>query len=617
MENIKEMLKNKTGNDLKNLSLNELEKLAEIIRERILQVVSEKGGHLSSTLGAVELIIAMHYVFDCKKDPFIFDVSHQAYAHKLLTGRWDEFDTLRQFGGISGYTKPSESDFDYFSAGHSSTSISVAVGAAKAIKLKNEKRTPVVLIGDGALSAGMAYEALNELGFRKYPVVIILNDNEMSIGKPIGALSKYLTKLKAGKFYQGFKERFKKFLDTAPSDVKYMAKKFEELFSVNGIFFEEMGLEYIGPIDGHNLEELIETLKMAKELNKPVVVHAKTVKGKGYKQAEGYYEHWHGVGPFDLKTGEPLKKSSLSATKVFSSKLYELAKRDEKVVGVTAAMPSGTGMKELLNDFPERFWDVGIAEQHAVTSMAPMAKEGFKPFVAIYSTFLQRGYDQIIHDVCLDNYPVRFAIDRAGIVGADGETHQGVFDIGYLRILPNMVLFAPRDFATLKKAVEFAYEYDESPCAFRYPRGAFALEEGVFEAKEFELAKAEILVDNDEVMLIAYGNGVGKAYKVYECLKKEGINVGITDLRFVKPFDAKLLKSLKAKKWFIISDNAKEGGIGEMLGDFVNENRLNVEVISFEYPDKFIPHGSLEEVEKYLGVDFLSIAEKIKRRING
>ena len=603
--------------NVKNKNLSELEELARNIRERILEIVSAKGGHLSSTLGAVELIIGMHYVFDVEKDPFIFDVSHQAYAHKLITGRWDEFETLRQFGGISGYTKPSESKYDYFVAGHSSTSISVAVGAAKAIKLKSQKRIPVVLIGDGAMSAGMVYEALNELGFRKYPAVIILNVNEMSIGKPIGALSKYLTRLKAGKFYQGFKEKFKKFLDSAPQDIKYMAKKFEEMFSLHGVFFEEMGLEYIGPIDGHNLEEIIKTLKIAKGLNKPVIVHAKTIKGKGYKQAEGYYEHWHGVGPFDLKTGEPLKKSGLSATKVFADKLLELAKNDEKVVGVTAAMPSGTGMKELLKEFPDRFWDVGIAEQHAVTSMAPLAKEGFIPFVAIYSTFLQRGYDQIIHDVCIDNYPVRFAIDRAGIVGADGETHQGVFDVGYLRILPNMTLFAPRDFATLKNAVEFAYQFDKGPCAFRYPRGAFGLEDEVFEAKKFELGKAEVLIDDEKIMLVAFGNGVGKAYKVLNILKEKGIKAGLLDLRFVKPFDEDLLKSLKAKKWFVISENAKEGGIGEMLSEFANNEKLDVEIKSFEYPDKFIPHGSVDEVEKYLGLDEISIAEKIIKYLNG
>ena len=601
--------------DIKNMNIKELENLAQKIREKILKTVSEKGGHLSSTLGTVDLIIGMHYVFDVEKDPFIFDVSHQAYAHKLLTGRWERFDTLRQFGGISGYTKPSESRYDYFIAGHSSTSISVAVGAAKAIKLKKENKIPVVLIGDGAMSAGMVYEALNELGFLKLPVVIILNDNEMSIGKPIGAVSKYLTKLKAGKVYQGFKEKFKTILNNLPRDVRFTAKKIEEFFSVNGIFFEEFGLEYIGPIDGHNLEEIIDTLKVAKELKKPVIIHAKTVKGKGYKQAEGYYEHWHGVGPFDIKTGKALKESKLSATKVFSQKLLELARKDEKIVGVTAAMPSGTGMKELMQTFPDRFWDVGIAEQHAVTSMAPMAKEGFKPFVAIYSTFLQRGYDQVIHDVCIGNFPVRFAIDRAGIVGADGETHQGVFDVGYLRIIPNMTLFAPRDFETLKKAVEFAYYFDKTPCAFRYPRGAFELEDGIFEATDFKLGKAEILIENKNIMLIAYGNGVGKAYKVLKILKEKGIETGLMDLRFVKPLDEELLKTLQAEKWYVISDNAKKGGVGDMLSSFVEENRLNRYIKSYEYPDEFIPHGDVREVEKYIGVDEISIAEDILKDI--
>ena len=447
--------------NIKNKTIEELKKLQNEIREKIIEAVAKNGGHLSSTLGAVELIIGMHYVFDKEKDPFIFDVSHQAYAHKMLTDRWDRFDRLRQIDGISGYTRPSESRYDYFSAGHSSTSISVAVGSAKAIKLKNEDRIPVVLIVDGSITAGMAYEALNELGFRKYPVVIILNDNEMSIGKSTGAISKYLTKMKAGKFYQGIKERFSNFLDNLPQDFKYAAKKFDELFAINGIFFEEMGLEYIGPIDGNNLEDVIETLQIAKKLKKPVVVHCKTIKGKGYKQAEGYFEHWHGVGPFDTETGESLKETSLSATKVFSNYLLKKAEENNKIVGVTAAMPSGTGMKELIEKYPDRFWDVAIAEQHAVTSMSAVAKEGFRPFVAIYSTFLQRGFDQIIHDTCIDKYPVIFAIDRAGIVGQDGETHQGVFDIAYLKIIPNITIFAPRCFKSLEYAIDFAISYTE------------------------------------------------------------------------------------------------------------------------------------------------------------
>jgi len=599
--------------DIKNKNIDELKKIANEIRENIIQSVAKNGGHLSSTLGAIELIIGMHYVFDKEKDPFIFDVSHQAYAHKMLTDRWDKFDKLRQIDGISGYTRPNESKYDYFSAGHSSTSISVAVGAAKAIKLKNQDRIPVVLIGDGSITAGMAYEALNELGFRKYPVVIILNDNEMSIGKPTGAISKYLTKFKAGKFYQGFKDKFKKFLDNLPQDFEYAAKKFEEMFAINGIFFEEMGLEYIGPIDGNNIEEVINILKIAKNLKKPVVVHAKTIKGKGYKQAEGCLEHWHGVSPFDIKTGKSIKKSSLNATKVFSNHLLKLANQNEKIVGVTAAMPSGTGMKPLIDTYPQRFWDVAIAEQHAVTSMAPLAKEGFRPFVAIYSTFLQRGFDQIIHDVCIDKYPVIFAIDRAGIVGQDGETHQGVFDIGYLKIIPNIVIFAPRCFKTLEYAMDFAVEYTECATAFRYPRGAFY--EVDIEATKFELAKAQIIKTHNEVMFIGYGNGVGRAYQVAKNLEKEGIEVGLMDLRFIKPLDIDTLKSLKAKKWIVFSDNNKIGGVAESLEAFCVENGLNKQIISFEFEDKFIPHGQTSDIEKLLGVDIDSLTQKIMKII--
>jgi len=591
---------------LKELSIEELEEVATKIRERILEVVSQNGGHLSSTLGAVELIIGMHYVFNPPEDPFIFDVSHQAYAHKLLTGRWGSFKTLRKFGGISGYVKPSESPFDYFSAGHSSTSISVAVGAAKGIRLKQEKRIPVVLIGDGAIGAGMAYEALNELGERKYPVVIILNDNEMSIGRPIGAVSKYLTRLKAGRFYQGFKEKVKKALSSLPPDFRYVAKKMEEFLAVNGLLFEELGLEYIGPIDGHNLEEIIKTLRQAKEIGKPVIVHAKTVKGKGYRQAEGYYEHWHGVSPFNPKTGLPLTPSKKTPTQVFAETLEKLAEQDQRIVGVTAAMPSGTGLKKLIQKYPDRFWDVGIAEQHAVTSMASLAKEGFKPFVAIYSTFLQRSYDQLIHDVALDNYPVRFAIDRAGIVGADGETHQGVFDIGFLKLVPNMVLFAPRDLETLRESVKFASQWDKSPIAFRYPRGGFDLPEGTFPPTPFQFGQGEILKKGDKITLIGYGNGVGRAYRAIQKLKEFSPElfqqIGLVDLRFLKPIDRSLLKKLNNQIWIVVSDNLKNGGVGELLSEIVLEEKIKVEIYSFEYPNRFIPHGTKQEIEEWLQV---------------
>ena len=453
----------------------------------------------------------MHYVFNAKKDPFIFDVSHQAYAHKILTDRDEKFETLRKFGGISGYIKPSESIYDYFSAGHSSTSISIGVGVAKAIKLKKEDRLPVVLIGDGAMSAGMVYEALNELGDRKYPLVIILNDNEMSISKPIGAISRILSKTMASKFVQNMKNKTELILDHLPKSAHYLAKRFEEGLKLitPGIIFEEMGIDYVGPINGHDLKSLIDVFKTAKTFNKPIIIHTETLKGKGYKIAEGYDAKWHGVGPFCIDSGESKKSSVKSATSYFAESLEEVALKNEKIVGVTAAMPDGTGLKRLIEKFPDRFWDVGIAEQHAVTSMCGLAKEGFKPFCVIYSTFLQRAYDQIIHDACIMNLAVVFAIDRAGIVGEDGETHQGAFDISFLRALPNMTIFAPRDSATLKEAVYFASTMP-SPCAFRYPRGAFKNEE--FSPKAFELGKSELLVEkNTDILFIAFGTGLDKA----------------------------------------------------------------------------------------------------------
>ena len=480
--------------NLKNLSAGELENLCGEIRDKILKVVSRNGGHLSSNIGAVEIIVAMHYVFDVTRDPFIFDVSHQSYAHKLLTGRWENFDSLRKFGGVSGYTKPSESPYDYFIAGHSWTSVRLAVGAAQAIRLKHEDRLPVAVIGDGSMSAGEAYEALNELGDRKYPCVVILNDNEMSISKPIGALSKYLSQMMAGQFYQKFKSRVERFLSYMPDGATYMAKRLEEGIRIitPGMFFEELGLEYIGPVNGHDLGALISTFETAKSMKKPVIVHVQTLKGKGYEYAEGYLAGWHGVGPFDLKSGEFIKKQAQkSATAIFSEHLLKLADAHEDIVGVTAAMPTGTGMDALIEKFPERFWDVAIAEQHAVTSMAAMAKEGFKPFVAIYSTFMQRAYDQLIHDACIMNLNIAFAMDRAGIVGEDGETHQGAFDISFLNAVPNVVMFAARCEESMKLAMDFAYSY-KGVSAFRYPRGAFSLN-GEFAARPLVLGRGEIL----------------------------------------------------------------------------------------------------------------------------
>ncbi len=599
--------------NIKDKSLEELKKVSQDIRDRIIDVVSRKGGHFSSTLGAVELTVGMHKVFDAYSDPFIFDVSHQCYPHKLLTGRWEEFETIRQFKGLSGFTKPNESEADYFVAGHSSTSISLAVGAAKSIKLKEEDRVPVVMIGDGSMSAGMVYEALNELGDLKLPVVIILNDNEMSIAKPIGAISKHLSKLLAGKTYQGFKERVNIFIkNNMPEGTSYIAKRMEEAMKLitPGILFEEMGIDYIGPIDGHNLKEVIHTLELAKGMKKPVIVHARTVKGKGYEIAEGQHEHWHGVGPFNIEDGTFVKKASAkAATAVFADALCELANKHKNIVGVTAAMPSGTGLNKLIEKFPERFWDVAIAEQHAVTSMAAMAKEGFKPYITIYSTFLQRGFDQIIHDVCLMDLPVVFTIDRAGTVGNDGETHQGAFDISYLRFIPNMIVFAPRDNETLEEGLSFAYTL-LSPSAIRYPRGAFT--EVDFPVVPFELGKAQILKEgNSKKLFIGYGAGVGRAC---ETEKLHNEDIAIVDLRFVKPLDSECLKDLATRynDWYIFSDSQKQGGVGSAILEFLNDENINIKLTSFEYEDKFIDHGDTKLIEESLGLLPVDLAKRIK-----
>jgi len=600
--------------NIKTMTNTQRETLCTDIRERILEVVSKNGGHLSSTLGATELIVAMHAVFEIGKDPFIFDVSHQAYAHKLVTGRWEDFATLRQFNGLCGYTKPSESDADYYVAGHSSTSISLGVGAAKANALKGGDAVPVMMIGDGSMTAGMVYEALNELGERKYPMVIILNDNEMSIAKPIGAISKMLSQTMAGPFYQKLKAKTEKILEHFPEGTIYLAKRFEESLKLitPGIIFEEMGVEYIGPVDGHNLDGLIETLTIAKNMGKPVIVHAQTLKGKGYDLAEGHHEHWHGVSPFDISDGKASKSSSKkSATKIYTEKLLELAHSDDKIVGVTAAMPSGTGLSPLLEQFPDRFWDVAIAEQHAVTSMGPLAKEGFKPFCTIYSTFLQRGYDQVIHDICLMDLPVVFALDRAGIVGEDGETHQGVFDVSFLRAIPNMTLFAPRNENDMHAALDFAHQF-QSPCSIRYPRGSF-LDESTDEAKPYVLGKSEMLQESKEkILFIGYGNGIGRAKQTAELMDKD---IAILDLRFVKPLDEDMLRKCAKKytHWYVFSDSAKMGGVGSAILEFLADDGITgINVTSFEYSDDFITHGNTKLVEESLGLLPKQLAEKVK-----
>lgn len=606
------------------MNLSELEILAQGIRAKILHTVSKNGGHLSSTLGAVELIVAMHHVFDCKSDPFIFDVSHQAYAHKLITGRWEEFSSLRTFGGISGFCNPAESSDDYFIAGHSSTSISLAVGAAKSFNLQKSAHIPIALIGDGALSAGLVYEALNELGARKYPVIIILNDNEMSIAKPIGAISNYLSQAFASPTYRSMRAKIKKALSVMPESASYLAKRLEESFKLitPGLLFEELGLGYIGPIDGHNLELIISTLQKARELNAPVIIHAQTTKGKGYEIAEGHFEKWHGVSPFDLNTGKSTKAPSNTPTptQTFSTTLLHAAKDNPKIVGVTAAMPSGTGLDSLITYDQDRFWDVAIAEQHAVTSMAAMAKEGFIPFVAIYSTFLQRAFDEIVHDVSIMSMPVRFAIDRAGIVGEDGETHQGLLDIAYLRSIPNMILFAPRDNATLAQAVQFAITCDHAPSAFRYPRNRFILSNGVFESSAFNLGEAEILTSGKDILLIGYGNGVGRAWECALALQDRGFAPSLLDLRFLKPLDTKILTELVSahNRVFVFSDSYYLGGVTSAIIESLLQTPARehiAKIMSFEVRDAFIPHGRSDLVEQSLGLDTRSLVQNILKAL--
>lgn len=661
---------------LESASKKELENIAQIIRDRILQVVSKNGGHLSSTLGAVELIIGMHAVFDCQQNPFIFDVSHQAYAHKLLTGRFKDFESLRQFNGISGFIAPSESVSDYFIAGHSSTSLSLGVGVAKAKMLQNVTSKPIIMIGDGAMSAGLVYEALNEIGERKLPMIIILNDNEMSIAKPIGAISKILSKSVTSPLYQTFKQKIKKIVDKMPDGTAFIAKRFEESFKLisPGLLFEEFGLDYIGPIDGNNLDEVIKTLKSVKNLHTPVIIHAQTIKGKGYKIAEGKYEKWHGVAPFDLESGKALSSVTItSPTATFSNTLLKMASADSKIVGVTAAMPSGTGLDKLMDSFPQRFFDVAIAEQHAVTSMAAMAREGFKPYIAIYSTFLQRAFDQIVHDVCIMNLPCVFCIDRAGLVGEDGETHQGLLDISYLKCLPNIVLLAPSSNKMLAKMLESSTQ-TKGPLAIRYPRGKFLYDYFLHTYKNAnkdsleyqilqylnnldsninnnltEMFKADMIIDSNfwenlkhknicvdstqdidknvtnlnkdsKILIIGYGNGVGRAlFVIADLYKNHNIKADLLDLKSVKPLDSKTLTPYFTSYDFIcvLSDSYKINGVGDSLLSLANEldSKKVSKIITFEIKDSFIRHGKTELIEQDLGLDSMSVASKINKII--
>ncbi len=605
--------------DLKGLSLRELQLLAPEIRELIVDTVSKTGGHIASSLGAVEIAIALHYVFDTPRDKLIWDVGHQAYAHKILTGRKDRFHTLRQLGGISGFTKPSESPYDTVVSGHSSTSISAGLGMAVARDLRGEDYKVVCVIGDGSMTAGIAFEGLNQAGHLDKDIIVVLNDNEMSISRNVGALSTFLSRKITGRFATKVKNEIESFVESIPRIGRGLAsivKKAEDsliTFLTPGMLFEGLGFHYIGPIDGHDIGELIDTLKDSSHLKGPVLIHALTKKGKGYQPAEKRPSLFHGIGPFDAATGEPQRSSKLTYTQVFSSSLIEVAEENEKVVAITAAMPEGTGLVKFAARYPDRFFDVGIAEQHAVTFAAGLARSGYIPVAAIYSTFLQRAYDQLFHDVCLDGLHVILAIDRAGIVGADGPTHHGLFDISYLRHLPNMVVAAPKDGAELRSLLRSAVGY-EGPVAIRYPRGACpdsAMPEG---GGSIPLGRAEVLKYGTDVTLLAIGNMVHPALEASERLMNHGIDACVVNARFVKPLDGTTILDLAGRTGRLVTleENALQGGFGSAVLELLEEHNLRCEVKRIGVPDRFIGHGTQAELRSELGLDCDGVVESVR-----
>ncbi len=606
--------------DLKKLNVSEKQVLAEEIRKEILEVVSKNGGHLASNLGVVELTIALHSVFNTPDDKIIWDVGHQCYTHKILTGRKEQFSTLRKLNGIAGFPKVCESEYDTFNTGHSSTSISVATGMARAKKLMGDDQTKVIaVIGDGSMTGGMALEALNDAGSSKTNIIVILNDNEMSISKNVGGIPLFLSKLRGRKFYSKSNERVKKFMLQVPvignPTVKIVQKIKDAIKQIllPNMFFEDIGFTYLGPVDGHNIDKLESILETSKKISGPVLVHVITKKGKGYKFAEETPENFHGVSSFDLKTGEKIKKSGKDYSKVFGEKLVELAEKNEKIVAVTAAMKDGTGLKSFSEKFPDRFFDVGIAEQHAIGMIAGMAKEGLKPVLAIYSSFLQRGYDQLVHDIALQKLPVVICIDRAGIVGNDGETHHGIFDLSFLSSIPNLTVMAPKDFEELKNMLEFAVNFD-GPILIRYPRGG---ENHKFTRKlSIKLGKAELIRQGKDITIIGIGKTVGKAVEVAELLKKQNINSEVINARFLKPLDEKfIVKSIKKTgRVATIEDNTLKGGLGSSVIELVNKSNLqNIKVETFGYDDCFVPHGGTEELEKIYKQDVESIAKQLAK----
>lgn len=610
--------------DVKNLKEKELKQLAGEIRKYIINTVSETGGHLASNLGVVELSLALHKVFDSPTDKIIWDVGHQAYIHKLLTGRKENLKTVRTLGGLSGFPKRSESEHDIFETGHSSTSISAALGLAKARDLSGEDYNVIAVIGDGALTGGMAFEALNHAGDFPTKLIVILNDNNMSISDNIGGMANYLSKIRTVPAYFKLKARLGSVLKKIPmlgNPIFNSAEKLKNWFKyllVPGIIFEELGFKYLGPIDGHDIHNLEYVLKRAKSYNGyPVFIHVITTKGKGYEKAENEPSKYHSVSPFDIESGKNKNKSSgRSYSNVLGDWITDAAVKDKRVAAVTAAMPEGTGLTKFASQHKDRFFDVGIAEQHAVTFSAGLAVGGYKPYFAVYSTFLQRAYDQIVHDVCMQNLPVTFAIDRAGIVGADGETHHGVFDIAYLRHMPNITIMSPKDGREMEQMLDLTLQLD-SPCAIRYPRGN---EDNFLECNNTVcLGKSEVILQGTDAAIIAEGRMVKTAYNACKLLKDKGISLTLINARFIKPLDEEMLEetSRKYNNIFTIEDGVISGGMGSGILEFYNKKNIQVNLKAFAYDDIFITHGEIEELHKIHEMDAEGIANKIEKTLKG
>lgn len=609
--------------DVKKLDQAQLSELAAEIREFLIEKISHTGGHLASNLGVVELTIALYLAFDLPEDKVVWDVGHQSYTHKILSGRKDNFDGLRQHGGLSGFPKRKESPFDSFDTGHSSTSISAGLGMALGRDTLGENYSVVSVIGDGALTGGMAYEALNNTSRLKKNFIIVLNDNNMSISENVGGMSKYLSNLRADQGYNALKKNVVKSLSRIPKiggelvNALLRTKNSIKQFLVPGMWFENMGITYLGPVDGHDLKGLVKIFREAKKLDHAVLIHVMTKKGKGYRPAEKNPSAFHGVDPFDIETGKALsKKTYPSYTDVFSKEICRLAEKHERIVAFTAAMPDGTGLKRFSKLYPERFFDVGIAEEHCVTAAAGMAAAGMKPVVVVYSSFLQRAYDQILHDVCIQNLPVLFCVDRAGLVGSDGETHQGIFDLSFLSSIPNMSVMAPKNLWELRAMLDYAAEYD-SPMAIRYPRG-----QAYRGLKEFlapiEYQKSEILYEEDTIALLAVGSMVSTAEHIRTKLRDMGHSCTLVNVRFVKPVDMDVIDYLASGHRYLVTleENVLRGGYGERITDYVQKHYKGLKIVNIALPDAYVEHGNVTQLRSDLGIDSDSILETLKKEFS-